>query len=111
MPGACVVEGTRILLDSAPQGDVTGKLVVRGFGIPAPDAALALLPEDLQMAPAYFMLYRLPWNPKDEGHVAVYKQYRELWQGTPGVKDVPGMERQLIDAFRSRRDRPFHYRG
>lgn len=77
-PTAFIPTGRRLFLNITPS-DATGKLVVRGPGVPPRNDALAYLPIDVQLAPAKYILKQLPWDPEKPLEVARYQQYTAEW--------------------------------
>jgi hypothetical protein len=99
-PSACCVTGRRLLLNAAPTGNATGKLVVRGVGIPAEDEALQYLPVDLQWAPADYVLGKLPVDPGNARSVARQQWHEAQWRE---------QRERLLAGVRSRAMREYGY--
>jgi hypothetical protein len=97
-PSRCAITGRRLFLNSTPS-DATGKLVMRGFGVPADNVALTYLPADLQMAPTKFMLREL-FDPAKENEMGPYEKYGREWAE---------VEPRILEALRARARRPFTY--
>jgi hypothetical protein len=85
-PAAFVRTGRSILLDSIPQGTVTGKLVIWGYGtLPQFDATqgaenpLLSFPATQQMAPLYYALANYPADPQSALSSGRKAQYIAKW--------------------------------
>jgi hypothetical protein len=104
-PGFYMVEGRRLFLDVTPSSP-TGKLVVRGYGVPPRKDALAYLPVDIQLAPASFILWKLPWDPESPREVARHEQYQVAWLGT---REQPGDKGKMVAALRDRTMEEFDF--
>ncbi len=104
-PSAHTRIGRYLFLDAIPQGDVVGKLVVRGRG-PLPDFSeaveaenpLAWLPSDCQLLPAEYVLKELPVDPTNP--VAVQRRAEAARRWTEGLAG-------LVAAVATREDESF----
>jgi len=99
-PGRCVVTGRRIILESSPTGATTGKLVVRGYGCPDEGDVLALLPDDVQLSLAKYVLAHWPVNAERPASLFRYERYTKEWQAE---RD------RFFAAIRDRSMRPFQF--
>lgn len=99
-PGRCAITGRRLFLDSKPSGDLTGKLVLRGFGVPPDNLALSYLPFDLQLSPHKYILWKLPYDPEKAIERARYERFGREW-----AEDEP----LILDAVKDRIPTAFTY--
>lgn len=106
-PTRCCFTGRQLFLNSAPTGTTTGKLVVRGFGVPADEADFVdYCPEDMHYFPCRYVLMHLPVDPKNEVAVQRRGWNRLQWLGGEGEN---GMRRQMMDGLRARSKRRWRY--
>jgi len=95
-PAYHVVTAKNVLLSSTPAAPTTGKLVVRGVGlmpdfpeIGADPNPLIWLPAHLQIAPAYFVLAELEYDPDSPLEAARHDKYDKRWNAAfPEIVDV-----------------------
>lgn len=104
-PGRYAVTGRRLFLDITPS-DATGKLVIRGYGVPPRNVALTYFPADIQLAPATYILMEWPWDPAIPRERARHEQYTDKWWGT---RQRPGDRGRMIAALRDRNMEPFTF--
>jgi len=106
IPTAFCVKGARLIVDCTPSGSVQGKLVIRGVGTlpplsddPAAENPLVSFPEDLQRAPAFYVLRELPVDPNDQRQVLRQATYHPRWeQARPAL--VSAIEQRKFERFK-----------
>ena len=86
-PSAFLVDGTNIILDSAPVSAPVGILKVYGYATlghfsddPDDINPLDYIPDGQQYAPAYYVLSQLPTDPRDPMDATRRQENFALWQ-------------------------------
>ena len=99
-PDMCVETGWRIVLNRTPVVSPTGKLVIRGYGVPAEEDLLSALPADVQLVPAYYILSEWPFKAENKTAEIRAAKYTTKWiEGKP----------RMMQAIRERMLKPFEY--
>ncbi len=99
-PSAVWISGRRMWFSTTPTETTTGKLVVRGFGFADGNDVLEMLPADVQIAPAYYILKEYPVDPQQQRQVNRVLQYTEKWNE---------IDKKLKDGIAARKFRRFSY--
>lgn len=100
-PTKCVITGRRLLLNTTPDSPVTGKLVVRGYGVPSDSDILSYLPVDGPRHLATGILSLCPWRTDNQGEIALKQQATQEWN----LVGLPALSAGVM----ARRTRPFWY--
>lgn len=99
-PAYCAVTGRQVLLSSSPTGTTTGKLVIRGYGAPDEADALEMLPDDLLMAPAWYVLAEWPVDAANANAMFRFNRYTAKWEAKKS---------EIVAAVAARSMRPYEY--
>ncbi len=113
-PSKCIITGRRLILDTTPLGVTTGMLTIRGFGRPTTDLSsmvpsngyvydnliLSILPDDIQLKVADFILANWPIKGTNIDSVKRQALFIQKWQ-------VSRLE--IIQSINERRFQNFSY--
>jgi hypothetical protein len=99
-PSRCAITGDAILFNCQPSGTLTGLLVVRGWGAPDEGTVVSLLPDDMQLVPAIYILSKWPVKVSSDDSKYRYERYSAEWQEA---------QPKFFAAIRDRSMKPFSF--